>query len=84
MKTKRCVVIAVLLLAIVLGGCAPQSSIRLVVRDRFPDAIEILAVDGHSTLWLVRMESEVLLFEYRRGEMSNYDSDIRARMEIGL
>jgi len=26
----------------------------------------------------------VLLFEYLRGEMSNDDSDIRARMEIGL
>jgi len=81
---KRCVVIAVLLLAIVLGGCAPQSSIRVFVRGVFPDAIEILAVDGHSTLWLVRMESEVLLYEYRRGGLTNSDSDIRARMGIGL
>jgi len=79
MKTKRCCVIAVLLLAIVLGGCASKSSIRTLAHETFPEAVEIIGADDDNTLWLVGTEAEILLCKYDK-----YNSGgviVMARME---
>ena len=60
-----------LLIALLIVGCASQMSIRSLVVDEYPEADQILSVDGNATLWLVRTEEHVLLLRYARGGRIN-------------